>query len=36
MIQTLSAGYDEIELDKARELGIPVCTNGGANAISVA
>ncbi len=36
LIHTLSAGYEEIELDKARELGIPVCTNGGANAISVA
>jgi len=36
LIHTLSAGYDEIELDKARESGIPVCTNGGANAISVA
>ncbi len=36
LIQTLSAGYDEIELDRARAAGIPVCTNGGANAISVA
>lgn len=35
-IQTLSAGYDEIDLDRARASGIPVCTNGGANAISVA
>lgn len=35
-IQTLSAGYDEIDLERARAAGIPVCTNGGANAISVA
>jgi phosphoglycerate dehydrogenase-like enzyme len=35
-IQTVSAGYDEIDLDRARASGIPVCTNGGANAISVA
>lgn len=35
-LQTLSAGYDEIDLEKARASGIPVCTNGGANAISVA
>ncbi|MBX6771795.1 MAG: lactate dehydrogenase [Chloroflexi bacterium] len=35
-IQTLSAGYDEIDLDRARRTGIPVCSNGGANAISVA
>jgi phosphoglycerate dehydrogenase-like enzyme len=35
-IQTLSAGYDEVELDRARAAGIPICTNGGANAISVA
>lgn len=36
LIHTLSAGYDEVELDRARETGIPVCNNGGANAISVA
>jgi phosphoglycerate dehydrogenase-like enzyme len=35
-IQTLSAGYDEVEIDRARAAGVPVCTNGGANAISVA
>lgn len=36
LIHTLSAGYDEIDLDRARQAGVPVCTNGGANAISVA
>ena len=35
-LQTLSAGYDEIDLNRARDAAIPVCTNGGANAISVA
>jgi glyoxylate reductase/D-3-phosphoglycerate dehydrogenase len=36
LIHTLSAGYDEVELDRAKAANIPVCTNGGANAISVA
>lgn len=36
LIHTLSAGYDEIDLDRARAANIPVSTNGGANAISVA
>ncbi|HEY8885163.1 MAG TPA: 2-hydroxyacid dehydrogenase [Chloroflexota bacterium] len=36
LIHTLSAGYDEVEIDRARAAGVPICTNGGANAISVA
>ncbi len=36
LIHNLSAGYDEVEIEKARAAGVPVCTNGGANAISVA
>jgi phosphoglycerate dehydrogenase-like enzyme len=36
LIHTLSAGYDEVEIDRVRASGIPFCTNGGANAISVA
>lgn len=36
LIQLLSAGYDGIEIERAREAGVPVATNGGANAISVA
>jgi len=36
LVHTLSAGYDEVEIDRFRESGIPFCTNGGANAISVA
>ena len=36
LIQLLTAGYDEINFDLAKELGIPVATNGGANAHAVA
>jgi phosphoglycerate dehydrogenase-like enzyme len=36
LIQLLSAGYDEMDVSLARELGVPVATNGGANAPSVA
>jgi phosphoglycerate dehydrogenase-like enzyme len=36
LIQLLTAGYDEIDLGLAAELGVPVATNGGANAWAVA
>ena len=36
LIQLFSAGYDGINLPLAREVGIPVANNGGANSISVA
>jgi phosphoglycerate dehydrogenase-like enzyme len=36
LIQLLTAGYDKIDLGVAGELGIPVATNGGANAWAVA
>ena len=36
LIQLLTAGYDKIDLGVTRELGIPVATNGGANAWAVA
>ncbi|TCL39845.1 glyoxylate reductase/D-3-phosphoglycerate dehydrogenase [Anaerospora hongkongensis] len=36
LIQLLTAGYDKINLKLAGELGIPVATNGGANAWAVA
>ncbi len=36
LIQLLTAGYDKIDLHLAKELGIPVATNGGANSWSVA
>jgi phosphoglycerate dehydrogenase-like enzyme len=35
-VQLLSAGYDEMDMGLAREYGIPVALNGGANAASVA
>ncbi|MCB1549663.1 MAG: 2-hydroxyacid dehydrogenase [Hyphomicrobiaceae bacterium] len=36
LVQLLSAGYDNVDLDAARAAKVPVCNNGGANAISVA
>lgn len=36
LLQLLSAGYDEMDICLAGEYGIPVATNGGANAPSVA
>jgi phosphoglycerate dehydrogenase-like enzyme len=36
LIQLLTAGHDEIDLKLTAELGIPVATNGGANAWAVA
>ena len=36
LVQLLSAGYDNIDLRLANELGVPVATNGGANAWAVA
>jgi len=36
LLQLCSAGYDGVNLTLAGELGIPVATNGGANAIPVA
>ena len=36
LIQTLSAGYDRLDLAAILEMGIPVANNGGANAIAVA
>lgn len=35
LIQLLSAGYDAVDIGAARAAGVPVCNNGGANAISV-
>ena len=35
IIQTLSAGYDRMDLEAILEMGIPVANNGGANAIAV-
>jgi phosphoglycerate dehydrogenase-like enzyme len=36
LIQLLTAGYDQIDLQIAAELGVPVATNGGANSWAVA
>jgi phosphoglycerate dehydrogenase-like enzyme len=36
LVQLLTAGYDKVDLTTAAELGIPVATNGGANAWGVA
>ena len=35
LIQLLSAGYDESDLEAARGAGVPVCNNGGANSVAV-
>lgn len=35
LVQLLSAGYDQAELDAARAAGVPVCNNGGANSVAV-
>src|SRR5438132_1279389 len=36
LVQLISAGYDRVDLEAARKAGIPVCNNGGTNAIAVA
>lgn len=36
LVQLLSAGYDDVDIEAARRARIPVANNGGANAISVA
>ena len=35
LIQTLSAGFDRLDIEAIGELGIPIANNGGANAIAV-
>lgn len=35
LVQLLSAGYDNVDIEAARRAKVPVCNNGGANAISV-
>ena len=36
LVQLLSAGYDKVDTDAMRKSGLPVATNGGANAVAVA
>ncbi|MDA8052085.1 MAG: 2-hydroxyacid dehydrogenase [Rhodospirillales bacterium] len=35
LVQLLSAGYDRIDIEAARRAKVPVCNNGGANAVAV-
>ena len=35
LVQLLSAGYDNVDLEAARRAKVPLSNNGGANAISV-
>jgi len=35
LYQLLSAGYDDVDIEAARRARVPICNNGGANAISV-
>ena len=35
LVQLLSAGYDQADLDAARAAKVPVCNNGGANSVAV-
>ena len=36
LVQLLSAGYDHVDIEAARKAKVPVCNNGGANALAVA
>jgi phosphoglycerate dehydrogenase-like enzyme len=36
LVQLISAGYDRLDLHAARQAGVPIANNGGANAVSVA
>jgi phosphoglycerate dehydrogenase-like enzyme len=36
LIQLLSAGYNRVDLDAARDAGVPIANNGGANSVAVA
>ncbi|MGB0554808.1 MAG: 2-hydroxyacid dehydrogenase [Alphaproteobacteria bacterium] len=35
LIQLLSAGYDKADISAARNAGVPICNNGGANSVAV-
>lgn len=36
LVQLLTAGFDRIDIERCRQLGIPLANNGGANSIDVA
>jgi phosphoglycerate dehydrogenase-like enzyme len=35
LLQLVSAGYDRCDIEAARRAGVPICNNGGANAVAV-
>ncbi len=35
LIQLLSAGYNQADIEAARRAGVPICNNGGANSVAV-
>ena len=36
LVQLLSAGYDNCDIEAARRAGVPICNNGGSNSVAVA
>lgn len=36
LVQLISAGYDRIDIEAARQAGVPVANNGGSNSVAVA
>jgi phosphoglycerate dehydrogenase-like enzyme len=36
LVQLISAGYDQVDVEAARKAGVPVANNGGANGVAVA
>src|SRR5262249_37215525 len=35
LVQVLSAGYDRVNIEGARQARMPICSNGGANSVAV-
>jgi phosphoglycerate dehydrogenase-like enzyme len=36
LVQLFSAGYDRLDVEAARQAGVPICNNGGSNSVAVA
>ncbi|MBI4635954.1 MAG: lactate dehydrogenase [Candidatus Rokubacteria bacterium] len=36
LVQLISAGYDRLDIEAARQAGVPIANNGGANSVAVA
>jgi phosphoglycerate dehydrogenase-like enzyme len=36
LVQVMSAGYDRVNIEGARKVRVPICSNGGANSVAVA